>query len=100
MKLQQTSTPAQSCNGQPLFYVVDWLPPDFGAVGQYAVLFASEIAAKGRHVELIGLTSGEAGTSQQQFASGGLLRVTRIPRSANMQSSSPRKLLRRAGMSN
>src|ERR1700687_1854889 len=93
MKLQQTSTPAQSYNAQPLFYVVDWLPPDFGAVGQYAVLFASEIAAKGRHVELIGLTSGEAGTSQQQFASGGLLRVTRIPASSYDKSRNLKRLL-------
>lgn len=41
----------------PLFYVVDWLPPDFGAVGQYALLSARHIAATGREVFLIGLTS-------------------------------------------
>jgi len=42
----------------PLFYVVDWLPPDFGAVGQHALIEAKEIAAKGREVHLVGLTSG------------------------------------------
>ncbi len=25
------------------FYVVDWLPPDFGAVGQYAVIFPARL---------------------------------------------------------
>ena len=62
---------------RPLFYVVDWLPPEFGAVGQYAVLFATEIAASGRRVELIGLTSGAAGVTEERFQSGGLLRITR-----------------------
>jgi hypothetical protein len=27
---------------QRLVYICDWLPPDFGAVGQYAMLFARE----------------------------------------------------------
>src|SRR4051812_16853740 len=75
MKLQQNG---RSCEGQPLFYVVDWLPPDFGAVGQYAVIEASEIAANGRHVELIGLSSGAANITEQSFPGGGFLRTTRI----------------------
>jgi hypothetical protein len=45
---------------RPLFYVVDWLPPDFGAVGQYALIAAKELAAKGRDVYLIGLSSDTA----------------------------------------
>ena len=53
--------PARYQDGDPdsrrmTFYIVDWLPPDFGAVGQYAMLFAREIAATGRRVCLIGLT--------------------------------------------
>ena len=48
-------------NRQPaLFYVVDWLPPDFGAVGQYALIAAQKLAASGRNVHLVGLTSGPA----------------------------------------
>lgn len=43
----------------PLFYVVDWLPPDFGAVGQYALLAARKVAESGREVHLIGLSSRE-----------------------------------------
>ena len=29
-------------------YICDWLPPDFGAVGQYSVIFARELAAEGK----------------------------------------------------
>src|ERR1700730_895658 len=93
MKLQQTCTSQQSSTSQALFYVVDWLPPDFGAVGQYAVLFASEIAENGPRVELIGLTTDDAGISQQQFAGGALLRITRIPASTYDKSRNLKRLL-------
>jgi hypothetical protein len=46
-----------------LVYICDWLPPDFGAVGQYAVLFARQWASEGWAVTLVGLTSG---TSSRQ----------------------------------
>jgi hypothetical protein len=62
----------------PLFYIVDWLPPDFGAVGQYAMIFAREFARGGRRVRLIGLTSGVGGTSREAFPGAGSLEVTRI----------------------
>lgn len=93
MKLQQTSAPAPPCNGQPLFYVVDWLPPDFGAVGQYALIYATETAASGRHVELIGLTSGDASVSEREFSSGGFLRITRVPASTYNKSRNLKRLL-------
>jgi hypothetical protein len=78
---------------RPLFYVVDWLPPDFGAVGQYAVLFATEIAASGRRVELIGLTSGSASVTEERFQSGGSLRITRIAASSYDKSKNLHRLL-------
>lgn len=63
-----------------LFYVVDWLPPDFGAVGQYAVIFADEIAQLGRSVVLVGLTSGVSEEMQRRpCAHGGALEVKRLP---------------------
>jgi hypothetical protein len=40
-----------------LVYICDWLPPDFGAVGQYAMLFARQWAREGWDVTLIGLTT-------------------------------------------
>src|SRR5262249_47060362 len=41
-----------------LVYICDWLPPDFGAVGQYSEIFAREWARDGWAVILVGLTSG------------------------------------------
>ena len=38
-------------------YICDWLPPDFGAVGQYSLIFARSLAADGRSVVLGGLSS-------------------------------------------
>jgi hypothetical protein len=40
-----------------LVIICDWLPPDFGAVGQYAVLEAREWAKRGFAVTLVGLAS-------------------------------------------
>lgn len=40
-----------------VLYICDWLPPDFGAVGQYSVIFAREMASQGHHVTLAGLSS-------------------------------------------
>jgi glycosyltransferase involved in cell wall biosynthesis len=68
----------QSSPARYLYYVVDWLPPDFGAVGQYALVFAREMANAGRQVHLIGLTSGQPGTTNEQVAAGGALKITRI----------------------
>jgi len=59
------------------FYVVDWLPPDFGAVGQYAMLFGREVAKSGRMVCLIGLTSGEQAT-EIEILDAGTLEIKRI----------------------
>lgn len=50
----------------------DWLPPDFGAVGQYAVGFARELAASGHAVTLVGLSSTETIDSTEAFGSGQL----------------------------
>jgi hypothetical protein len=62
-----------------LFYIVDWLPPDFGAVGQYGQLFAREMAAREkRKVFLIGLTSGSSTVDHELFVGGGELEIHRI----------------------
>jgi hypothetical protein len=63
-----------------LVYICDWLPPDFGAVGQYAMLFAREWAKSGWAVTLVGLTSG---TSRQEAAGPigeGTLEIIRVRR--------------------
>ncbi len=63
-------SPAQDSHankyGSSLLYICDWLPPDVGAVGQYAVIFARELAAQGLDVTLAGLsTAGESETSEK-----------------------------------
>jgi hypothetical protein len=60
------------------FYVVDWLPPWFGAVGQYATVFASELAGDGRHVYLIGLTRGTRSETVDPVGPG-ILETIKIP---------------------
>jgi hypothetical protein len=63
-----------------LVYICDWLPPDFGAVGQYAVLFAREWATEGWDVTLVGLTSGKTSRKTAEPIGGGSLEVLRIHR--------------------
>jgi glycosyltransferase involved in cell wall biosynthesis len=70
--------PAVSSNPSCLFYVVDWLPPEFGAVGQYGVVFAREMASAGRRVVLVGLTTGSSRSEIERFGSGGTLEISRI----------------------
>ena len=70
--------PALSPRPPMLFYVVDWLPPDFGAVGQYGMIFAREIAEKGRNVCLLGLTSGASNTVSEVGVDGCLFEIKKI----------------------
>jgi hypothetical protein len=63
-----------------LVYICDWLPPDFGAVGQYAVLAAREWASEGWAVTLVGLTSGQSNRQSAEPVGKGALEVIRIHR--------------------
>jgi hypothetical protein len=63
-----------------LVYICDWLPPDFGAVGQYAMLFAREWATMGWAVTLVGLTSGEANHEAAEPIGEGTLEIIRVNR--------------------
>jgi hypothetical protein len=63
-----------------LVYICDWLPPDFGAVGQYAVLFAREWAREGWDVTLVGFTSGKTSCIAAEPTGDGSLEVLRIHR--------------------
>jgi hypothetical protein len=60
-----------------LVYLCDWLPPDFGAVGQYSLLFARERAAAGEEVVLAGLSS-TADSVEEEALGAGRLRVVRL----------------------
>jgi hypothetical protein len=59
-----------------LVYICDWLPPDFGAVGQYSLLFARARAAAGEDVVLAGLSS-TADSASDEPVGRGRLRVVR-----------------------
>ena len=63
-----------------LVYICDWLPPDFGAVGQYAVLFARQWAREGWVVTLVGLTSGPSHRQAAESVDDGSLEVLRVHR--------------------
>jgi hypothetical protein len=58
-----------------LVYICDWLPPDFGAVGQYAVLFARQWASEGWAVTLVGLTSRSSSRQPAEAVGDGSLEV-------------------------
>ena len=61
-----------------VLYLCDWLPPDFGSVGQYSLLFARQRAAAGADVRLVGLTSGKESLVEEQTEAG-RLKILRIP---------------------
>lgn len=60
-----------------LVYIVDWLPPDYGAIGQYALAESRERAAGGDDVVLVGLSS-TASTTETEAIGKGSLRVVRF----------------------
>lgn len=64
-----------------LIYFCDWLPPDFGAVGQYSLLFARERAAQGEDVVLAGLSSANDSMEEERLGAGRLriMRVRALP---------------------
>jgi glycosyltransferase involved in cell wall biosynthesis len=59
--------------------LADWLPPDFGAIGQYALLEAQREADAGHEVTLVGLASAGDSTTEEERGAG-RLRVVRIAR--------------------
>jgi hypothetical protein len=63
-----------------LVYICDWLPPDFGAVGQYGVLAAREWARKGWAVTLVGLTSGQSSRQAAEVVGQGSVEVVQVHR--------------------
>jgi hypothetical protein len=71
------SASAATASRARLVYICDWLPPDYGAVGQYSLLFARERAAEGADVVLGGLGSGGSDVSREAIGAGHLT-VVRI----------------------
>jgi Glycosyl transferase 4-like domain len=63
-----------------LVYICDWLPPDFGAVGQYAVQGAREWASEGWQVTLVGLTSGPSNRRPAEPIGQGSVKIIQVHR--------------------
>ena len=55
--------------------IADWLPPDFGAVGQYTQMRAQVLAEHGHDVTLIGLASAGASRRETQLGEGTLTEI-------------------------
>lgn len=63
-----------------ILILCDWLPPDFGAVGQYAVGFAKDLAGQGHHVSLFGFSSTASSETKETVGKGSVF-TRRIYRS-------------------
>jgi hypothetical protein len=72
--------------------LTDWLPPEFSAVSQYALLIAREEAEKGAEVTVVGTRSTED-TDTVQAIGVGSLRVVGIHRPMVMRTNWLRRLL-------
>jgi hypothetical protein len=55
--------------------IADWLPPDFGAVGQYMQLRARSLAEQGHDVTLVGLASGAGSVRREARGKGRLTEI-------------------------
>ncbi len=68
-------SPFDLASERRLVIIADWLPPDFGAVGQYMQMRARMLAERGHEVTLIGLSSGESSTRQETRGRGSLSEI-------------------------
>lgn len=55
-----------------LVIIADWIPPDFGAVGQYMQMRARALAELGHDVTLVGLSSTENSARHEAIGKGSL----------------------------
>jgi hypothetical protein len=58
-----------------LVIVADWLPPDFGAVGQYTLMRAEHLAERGHEVTLVGLATAAGSTVRRDIGKGSLTEI-------------------------
>ncbi|WP_289296976.1 glycosyltransferase [uncultured Reyranella sp.] len=55
--------------------IADWLPPDFGAVGQYMLMRAQALAEQGHDVTLVGLSTARGSTIRKMRGRGQLTEI-------------------------
>ncbi len=77
-------SPFDPATDRRIVIVADWLPPDFGAVGQYMQMRAQSLAERGHDVTLVGLSATAGSTVREQHGTGSLteirLRTSPVPR--------------------
>ncbi|MBS0520746.1 MAG: hypothetical protein JSR90_18755 [Proteobacteria bacterium] len=65
-------SPFDPATERRLVIIADWLPPDFGAVGQYMLMRARSLAERGHDVTLVGLSSERESLVQSSIGQGTL----------------------------
>lgn len=68
-------SPFDANSEKRIVIIADWLPPDFGAVGQYMQMRARAFAGQGHEVTLVGLSSKAPSVTQENIGAGGLREV-------------------------
>ncbi len=74
MQLLEQS-PFDPAKEQRIVIIADWLPPDFGAVGQYMLMRAQALAEQGHDVTLVGLSTARGSMIQQLRGKGHLTEI-------------------------
>lgn len=81
-----TRSPFDARRERRLVIIADWIPPDFGAVGQYMQMRARALAELGHEVTLVGLSSTESSTRHEAIGGGSLtevrLHTSAVPRAS------------------
>jgi hypothetical protein len=74
-------SPFDPVTDRRIVIVADWLPPDFGAVGQYMQMRAQSLAERGHEVTLVGLSSKPVPVVHEKRGKGSLteIRLTATP---------------------
>ena len=70
-------SPFDPASEPAIVIIADWLPPDFGAVGQYMQMRARALAAQGHDVTLVGLST-EASSRRHETVGKGRLTEIRL----------------------
>jgi hypothetical protein len=65
-------SPFDPARERRIVIIADWLPPDFGAVGQYMQMRARSLAARGHDVTLVGLSSTASSLKRAAVEAGTL----------------------------
>jgi hypothetical protein len=68
-------SPFDHAHERNIVIIADWLPPDFGAVGQYMQMRARSFASHGHDVTLVGLSSKAASVARETTGAGRLTQV-------------------------